>query len=493
MNVLRAVFYLCVLMVLSACNAPQPGEKVSRLNKPPEIFPDYIGVMVPPNIAPLNFRIEEDSVEHIKVVVEGKNNQRLNLSSSGPVQFPLRQWKDILGQTKGDTLHVTITVQKGDKWLQYKPFSIYVSPDPIDYGLTYRLIAPGYEVYSKMGLYQRKLSGFSERPVLENTLIQGSCVNCHSFRETEAEKMSLHIRGKKGGTLLKDGNSMKLLDTKTKKTLSSCVYPYWHPSGEFIAYSVNKTQQAFHSLDAKRIEVFDHASDVVILDRHRQELFSCDLLKSEDHFETFPVFSPDGKNLYFASSESRDLPDGFKDIQYNLLSIEFDPETRSFGEKVDTLVNARRQDQSISFPRPSYDGKFLMYTKFNYGNFSIWHPEADLWLLDLDTGESKPLEKLNSNRTESYHSWSSNSRWVVFSSRRVNGLYTMPYIAHIDEEGNAGKPFLLPQEDPDHYDETFYSFNVPEFVNNPVDVDLVEFENLVDKNNQQLTFAKKER
>ena len=174
-----------------------------------------------------------------------------------------------------------------------------------------------------------------------------------------------------------------------------------------------------------------------------------------------------------------------------MLRIDFDPETGQFGSSVDTLFNAAALDQTVSFPRPSYDGRFIVYTRFNYGNFSIWHPEADLWLYDTQSGTNQPLEALNSNQTESYHSWSSNSRWIVFSSRRVNGLYTMPFIAHIDADGNAGKPFLLPQEDPDFYDMTFYSFNVPEFISQPVNLNLNQLEDAVSDEHIQLRFEEK--
>jgi hypothetical protein len=117
-----------------------------------------------------------------------------------------------------------------------------------------------------------------------------------------------------------------------------------------------------------------------------------------------------------------------------------------------------------------------MFTLADYGNFSIWHKEADLYLLNLETGRYRPLEQVNSNDTESYHSWSSNSNWAVFSSRRVNGLYTMPYFAWIGNDGKAGKPFLLPQKDPNFYLNSFYSFNIPEFVDDNISLSVKEIE-----------------
>lgn len=80
--------------------------------------------------------------------------------------------------------------------------SFYVSNYSIDYGLAYRLIAPGYEVYSKMGIYQRELGSFQEQAVIENTLIPGMCINCHASNRTNSDRLSLHVRGDHGATLM---------------------------------------------------------------------------------------------------------------------------------------------------------------------------------------------------------------------------------------------------------------------------------------------------
>jgi hypothetical protein len=109
-----------------------------------------------------------------------------------------------------------------------------------------------------------------------------------------------------------------------------------------------------------------------------------------------------------------------------------------------------------------------MFTLGNYGCFHIWHRDADLWLMDLQSGVAQPLKTVNSDNTESYHSWSSNGRWLVFSSRRDDGGFTRPFIAHIDSEGKATKPFELPQQDPDRHRQMLWSYNIPEFMKGPV-------------------------
>ena len=363
-----------------------------------------------------------------------------------------------------DSLCIIIFARQNKKWNKYLPFYIHIRNEPIDPWLVYRLIAPGYEAWSDMGLYQRDISTFKEESIIDSRLLPGNCMNCHSFNQNNPKQMIFHLRGKIGGTLLIKDSKVKKVNTKTEKTISNCVYPSWHPSGDYIAFSVNSIYQVFHSFKEKRIEVYDSESDVVVYDINNNKLITCDLINLKGNFETFPAFTPDGGSLFFCSAGAKKMPDEYNQIRYHLCRISFDASNGTFGRKVDTLVNSSEFGKSVSFPRISPSGKYLMFTTSDYGNFSIWHKDADLFLLDLQTGFYKPIDIVNSEDTESYHSWSSGSNWFVFSSRRQDGLYTRPFIAYIDKNGKAGNPFLLPQKDPDYYDNCLQSFNIPEFV-----------------------------
>ena len=166
-------------------------------------------------------------------------------------------------------------------------------------------------------------------------------------------------------------------------------------------------------------------------------------------------------------------------VRYSLYSIDFDAESGTYGSTVRKVID-HGDSCSICFPRPSYDGRFLVYTVTDYGQFSIWHHEADLWMLDLRTGERRPMKEVNSDDTESFHNWSSNSRWMVFSSRRDDGLFTRPYFTHIDADGHATKPFMLPQQNPRrYYRELFLSYNVPDFIRARVEFDNVKAVELI--------------
>ena len=436
---------------------------------PPAIFPDYKDVTVPVTIAPLDFDLDE--ADRLDVSLTGDDGTVIHVNGPG-ARFPRKAWRKLLKANAGASIRVETFGRVNGRWTEYAPFQIHVSEDALDYGLAYRLILPSYEGMGKVGIYQRELSTYDQREILSTEEVNG-CLNCHAFNQCDPADMNLHVRGSQGATLLLQEGKLRAFTTKTDSTISSCVYPYWHPSGNYIAYSTNTTRQGFWQRAENVLEVYDFASDIVVCDVRKNELVSSPLIKGDGAWETFPAFSPDGTTLYFCCAAPRDIPGQLDQIRYNLCSIAFDPETGTFGDHVETLVNAADAGGSVSFPRPSFDGKYLMYTLSRFGNFSIWHNESDLWLLDLSTGETRPLNGVNSPvAADSYHNWSSNSRWFVFGSRREDQTHTRAYICHIDADGNPGKPFLLPQKHPRaYYDAMLMSYNIPEFVTTPVTLD----------------------
>ena len=454
----------CCLVSLMACDESIPASRPT--DEPARLFPDYAGVTIPVNIAPLNFRLENPHSAAYALLQVG--DKRLQVKErKGQFTIPASAWQTLVGEAGGQTLTIQLFAQDKE-WLAFPACSLAIAPEPIDPYIAYRLIEPGYELWNQMGIYQRALGSYEQTAIMENKYSDQNCMNCHSFCMQDPERFLFHMRDKHAGTYLIQGDKIEKLNTKTDQTLSALVYPSWHPSGRFVAFSVNQTQQSFHANDKNRVEVFDKASDVVVYDVERHEVVTSSLLSQAQAFETFPTFAPDGRTLYFCTAVAQEMPVDFKQVKYSLCSIGFDPEKRSFSNQVDTLYSAVKEGLSASFPRVSPDGRWLLYTLSGYGNFSIWHKDADLYLADLQTKESVPLTVANSNDVESYHSWSSNSRWIVFSSRRMDGLYTRPFFAYVDAEGKVAKPFLLPQADTDYYLRLMKSYNIPEFITGEV-------------------------
>lgn len=462
-------FYIgCLSWLLIALACTESSVRVAKEETAlPKLFPDYTGVTIPRNIAPLNFKLCEEA-DQAKAVFSSDTYTFEITTSTGSFDIPASRWKELLESATGKEIQVKLLARNQGKWTGYPSFTLHVAEEPIDPYLVYRLIEPGYELWNRMGIYQRNLEDYTETPIMENKMSGHNCMNCHSFCMQNPDQMLFHMRGTYPCTILIEGDRVEKLNTKTPETISPLVYPSWHPSGRYIAFSVNQTHQAFHANDKNRIEVFDEASDVVVYDKEKHEIVTASHLSSSGAFETFPTFSPDGKTLYFCTAEARPIPEEYDSVKYHICSVSFDPEQRRFGSRTDTLYNAHTGGRSASFPRISPDGKYLLYTLSGYGNFSIWHKDADLYMLNLATKQVYPLEEANSPDVESYHSWSSNSRWIVFSSRRIDGLYTRPYLAYIDAEGKAAKPVLLPQQDPDFYHTLMKSYNIPELLTGKV-------------------------
>ena len=470
---IRYIFNLLVLLVLVGCSSKV--ENATKVNELPKIYPDYVGVTIPAEIAPLNFSCTDADIDCMDVVVKGSKGGEIH-TQGDEADFDIADWHELTAKNKGGQLTFTVCIRKDGQWKQYKDFNVNVSNYALDeWGLTYRRIAPGYEVFSHMGLYQRDLSTFDEYAIIENTQVPGMCVNCHSAHQKDPKKFVFHVRGDHGATMFQIDGKREWLKASNEQLGGSMVYPYWHPNGKFCAFSTNQTRQGFHVVSNKRVEVLDLSSDVFVYNPETHEIITDSLLQTKDWSENSPVFSPDGRTLYYMTCYQQEYPAHFKDEKYNLCKIDFDPETGKFGEKVDTIFNAVAMGKSLTWPRPSYDGKYMLFTLIDYGYFSVWHSESDQWLLNLQTGEARELKEINSDKADSYHNWNLNSHWVVFTSRRDDGLYSRLYLACVDDEGHFSKPFMLPQRHPlDYYSESLYSFNVPDFTKTKVEFDADE-------------------
>ena len=468
MNKLTTILLAASCLGIISCSDPEI--QVSReLGQDIAIAPDYKDVTIPSNIAPLNFQTE---LENGGLLISDGTTTLSVHAKDKVFHIPMKEWKALLAANKGKDLTFTVCQQNGNTWEAYKPFQMHIAPDDADPYIAYRLLISCYGQWNQMGIYQRDISTYEQTPIYENRLTEYNCVNCHTFNQQDPSTLLFHMRAKAAGTLLLQDGKMEKLNTKTDSTMSALVYPYWHPSGNYIAASTNITVQTWFYNHPNTLEVFDTNSDVVVYDVKKHEIFSNLCLKNDSVMESFPTFSPDGKSLFYLSAPRIKLPEKFKDWKFSLCRVDFDAEKRQLGTQVDTLFSAEKTGKSVSFPRISPDGKLMVIGVQEYGDFSAWHKDCDLYAYRFSDGTLYPLTAANSPESESYHSWSSNSRWMVFSSRRRDGLTTRLYMTYIDQDGVAHKAFLLPQEDPErYYDEMMEAYNLPEFIKGPVELD----------------------
>ena len=502
--IIRRLAFGSVAALLFSCEASLP-DKFTETDMLPDIYPDYANVTVPVNIAPLTFQFD-GKADHIVARMSASGEEII--CGGDKVQPNSSDWQRLLQAAKGDSITVEVYVENNDHWKRFKPFSIYVSPDSIDPYISYRIIAPSYVTYEELTIRQRCLENYHESIIYDNMLTsentKGQCINCHNYQQYNPDRMQFHARENLGGTIIAYDGTIQKVGMGNDSILSAGVYPAWHPWLDLIVYSTNKTAQIFHSVHRDKIEVFDSESDLIAYDVHKNEVTNIE--NDPNELECFPAWAPDGKTLYYCSAhfeykdnidKGKELITRIEEVKYNLYKKSFDPQTYAFGPRelvfdaaADTALTSHpspltshlspltshpspltpHPSQSATLPRISPDGRYLMFTLAPSGIFHIWHHDADLWLLDLQTGEARNIEEINSPDTESYHSWSSNGRWVVFSSRRYDGNYTRPFIAHIDSNGRGSKPFELPSADPDFHRKFLKSYNIPEFMLGPVTI-----------------------
>ena len=496
----KFLFYaVALLATFTACHNVQVPETYTKANKTPHIYPDYTDVTIPVNIAPLTFEWDGSCDEIVARFTAG--DQQV-VCGGEAVQPSMEEWRQLLTAATGKAVSVEVFTRQGDAWTGYRPFSITVSPDSIDPYISYRLISPSYVAYEELTLNQRCLESYDERVMVDNMLCSteanGQCVNCHNYQQYNPRRMQFHARQNHGGTVISYDGHLRKISMKSDSILSAGVYPAWHPWLPLIVYSTNRTSQIFHTRHHNKIEVFDSGSDLIAYDVEKNEVTNIENDTTE--FEVFPAWAPDGKTLYYCSAhlEFRDTIDHgtevifrAKEVKYNIYKKSFDPETLRFGPR-ELVFQADSLGKSATLPRVSPDGRYLMFTLGNYGVFHIWHHEADLYIMDLKDGTVRAMDEVNSPDTESYHSWSSNGRWIVFSSRRDDGDFTHPFIAHVNANGRGGKPFELPQADPDYHRQLLRSYNIPEFMSGPVEVSPQAFARLLkDSDGETVKYVQK--
>lgn len=468
-----AAFVLPVLLALSACQARWPDDP-QLVSRRPVLYPDYGETVIAPNIAPLNFSIRESGARFLARISGEKGDVIEVTSRDGRIVWPAGAWRHLIAQNRGAAVSVTVTVEDEDgACRRFDAVRIDVAQEDVDRYVVYRLLPPVDHYYGQMGIYQRDLEGFSERPVVENQNFSvgwDGCVNCHSFRRNRPDRMSLQIRSGSVGrpmVVIKDGVPRTVDTSASGFSKSPAAYQAWHPDGRRIAYSVNTVMPLEHATGEHR-DVWDENSDLAVYDTEANQVATTRGISDPDRRETWPSWSADGRYLYFSSAPQVPWTELYE-VKYDLMRISYDTATGTWG-KPETVLSAAESGMSAAQPKESPDGRWLLFSLSHHGNFPIYQPTCDLYVIDLKSGTRQPLAAVNSNWSDSWHSWSSNGRWIAFAGKREGGVLARVYFSYFDRNGQAHKPFVMPQEDPLFYESFALTYNVPELIIEPVPV-----------------------
>ncbi|MBU6398797.1 MAG: PD40 domain-containing protein [Verrucomicrobia bacterium] len=451
-----------IMLGLAPGRSSEPPPHARLVNRLPMLRPDYSDTVIPPNIAPLNFRVAEPG-RAFWVEVRGERGMSIRIGSrASTVEIPAAPWRALLTTNAGSRIYFDVFAREpGGAWDRFLSVTNRVALEPIDGTLVYRLLGPLYNYYNDIGIYQRDLEGYRQKLIVDSSDIGHHCLNCHTFLNGRPDTFAFHVRGVAGPQpmILVQSNQVSRVD-------NTAGYFSWHPSGRLIAYSANKLSFFVHTTGEAR-DVFDADSDLKIYRVDANRVETPPVIGQPDWNETWPAWGPTGRHLYFCRARKQTLRD-FRKVRYDLARVSYDLARDAWG-KVETLVAAADSGLSASEPVVSPDGRWLLFCLAPYGNFPIYQPKADLYVMDLRTRHWRRLS-INSDQADTWHSWSRNGRWVVFSSKRDNGLLARPYFTYVDEQGTFYKPFLLPQRDPAYYDAYLKTFNRPELVTGPVAV-----------------------
>jgi len=386
-------------------------------------------------------------------------------------------------QPGGGALSLEVFTQSGSPgqaedraglWRRFAPVALTIANEDIDRFIVYRRIWPGHSFWGRMGVYQRDLESYDERVIVDNDSFRQGCVNCHTFCNHRAGRMLLGIRSSVYGS-----SAVVVQDGCVDKIGTKFGYASWHPGGAMVAFSINNVRQLFHSAANEVRDVVDYDSLIAYYRVGETAVRTAPPLARKDWLETYPTWSPDGRYLYFCRApiirkDRHSRPKEFDQIKYSLVRVAYDVENDHWGE-IEPVLSADQTGQSILLPRISPDGRWLLFAMCDYGCFPVYRPSSDLYLLDLESDHpTGPYHyrrlAINSSASESWHCWSSNGRWIAFSSKRLSHSFTRTYLAYVDDHGTVHTPFLLPQRDARFYDFCLWTFSVPELVTERVSV-----------------------
>ena len=476
-TLLRTLPFIFTGLLFASCRSAPDISSATLVDRPPRIDPDYTSLVVPPNIAPMNFRIAEVGRDYV-VKISSDAAEPIELECpDGTCQIEPDEWRELLRENKGKQFFYDIYVKRADEtWVQFQRITNAVAKEPIDSYIVYRRLFPNKKISSIRGIFQRSLESFETSALA--TLRDGTftCFNCHTFHEHNPDKFLIHIRGKHAGMMLVLDGEMRKIDTKQEPMFRPLAYASWHPDGLHITATINMFIGHFPS-SAKNyyFDAIEKRGDLVVYNVEANSISTTKEVFENEYIETHPCWSHDGKYIYFVRGRDRPLlshedMDAFK---FDMMRISYDVATDTWGSP-ETVMAYSQADKSCAFPRPSPDGRYVLHILSDKATYPIHQKSSDVYLFDLESKEYRRLDSVNSEWAESYPRWSSNGRWFSMVSNRRDNMSALPYFAYFDSEGQVHKAFVLPQEDPAYYDTFTDTYNVLEMVKSRVNIDPFE-------------------
>jgi len=391
----------------------------------------------------------------------------------------------------------TITIggyREGTAALSQGSVDITTSPDPVGAPIFYRDVplmptkgtngvveplAP-----STIHLIQWRLRDI-RRPESHTVLRNMStCGNCHSF-STDGKTMGMDIDGPAN-----DKGLYAVVPVQRHMSIQGKDLVHWNTDGRvgqvrvgFMSQVSPDGKYVLSTFAGPSLKLLDSYYVTNFMDYHFLQVFfpTRGILEwysratgqrqplpgaDDPHFvQTDGVWSPDGKYIVFARAVARDPrvkgqraalhadDPNETQIQYDLYRIPFNG---GKGGTPEPIVGASHNGMSNNFPKVSPDGQWIVFVQCKNGQ--LMRPDSQLYIVPFEGGVARRM-RANTRLMNSWHSFSPNGHWLVFSSK-ARSPYTQMYLTHIDADGNDSPAVLI-----DNTTAANRAVNLPEFVN----------------------------
>jgi len=361
--------------------------------------------------------------------------------------------------------------------------SFSTSKDSVGASIFYRAVPLpfGYAIehVNEIEWYSGNINGGKPNRILDNIPV---CANCHSFSDNGLIAMDIDYANDKGSYIIAPIKDTVQLTTDKIITWSDYkrddggqtfgLLSHISPNDKYVLSTV-KDRSVFVPLDNLEYSqlFFPIKGIIAVYDRDARKYYELPGASDPDYVQSNPNWSPDSREVMFTratryksskidNSESvllnladvQEFTSGELDFKFDLYRIPFNHGT---GGKAIPVPGASRNNKSNFFARYSPDGKWVVFCQSE--NFMLLQPDSKLYIMPADGGEPR-LMTCNTGNMNSWHSWSPNSKWLVFSSKN-KGPYTQLYLTHIDENGNDSPPVFL-----ENLTFSTRAANIPEFI-----------------------------
>jgi tetratricopeptide (TPR) repeat protein len=459
-----------------------PGKLAILYPKPSTLFP--------PEIAAPTIFWKDSTLSSRKwlILVESPDNRKLTSAvSSSPRWRPAeRQWAEIKKAGLTQELRISVFGIRGLSVFSGSSTTVRTSPDSTGGSIFFRAVPLPFDYALKhldsIRWHLGDIGSTAPPPALLKNL--PLCGNCHTFtRDGKTLAMDVDYANDKGSYVISPVGAETVLTPDKIITWSDYkraegaktfgLLSQISPDGRFVLSTVKDRSVFVVRENFHYSQLFFPVKGVLgVYDRNAGHFRSLPGADDPEFVQSNPVWSPDGRTVYFCKSPvahlgeieksdqivlpaeaAADFIEGRRGFRYDIYSLPFN---EGRGGKPRPLAGASGNGMSNFFPRPSPDGRWIVYTQSK--NFMLLQPDSRLVIIPAGGGTPRVM-RCNTDSMNSWHSWSPNGRWIAFASK-MRGPYTEILLTHVDAEGNDTPPVIL-----ERFSFADRSLNIPEFVN----------------------------